>query len=281
LPQNDFLVWAPSGGSVMSQAAYAASPSLNNGVVSGPADPTLFNKTQRQSSIIATMLAQFIAQQTGQSVIDDGTTSTILTNFIASLKTIAGNRYSFSLPDSPPASLFALLPGDTLTITHAPTSLVALYVASVPGIYRLTWVVSQSTATGTDVLLFPNGSQHPGAINTWFIEASDSGTGGPPSLSNNAVTKRASQQPYFLLDLFEDVGLVTDVNNDIGPFVIEMTISTYTVSKSVRYTAGIAGGGSAGFGVWNDSTTLWNQLGTLGLITGQLVGGTVFIERVV
>jgi hypothetical protein len=83
--ENDFLVWAAGGGNVASQAAYAAASQLPNGYVTGVAPSNLFNKSWRQSSIIAAMIASFIVEQAGQPAIDDGTTATLLTNFIAAL----------------------------------------------------------------------------------------------------------------------------------------------------------------------------------------------------
>lgn len=98
MPQQDFLVWAPSGGNVMSQANYAANTNLANGVVTGIADPTLANKTWRQASIMATVIAAFIQQEIpAQTVVDDGTTTTILASLTAALKVIASAGAPFVL----------------------------------------------------------------------------------------------------------------------------------------------------------------------------------------
>lgn len=83
---NDFLVWAPSGGNVMSQAAYAGSTFLANGVITGLADPTLYNKSVRQSSIMAAVIADLIVAETAANVVDNGTTATILANFISAIR---------------------------------------------------------------------------------------------------------------------------------------------------------------------------------------------------
>ena len=82
---NDFLVWAPGGGNVMSQGAYSTNTFLTNGVVTGLADNTLYNKSVRQSSIMAATIANFIIQELNLNVVDDGTTATILTNFTNAL----------------------------------------------------------------------------------------------------------------------------------------------------------------------------------------------------
>ena len=79
--QNDFLVWDAAGTNLESQAGYAADSARLNGVGSGIASSSIENKSKRQASLIATMIASFIVQQTGQTAIDDGTITTLLANF--------------------------------------------------------------------------------------------------------------------------------------------------------------------------------------------------------
>lgn len=87
MAENDFLVWAGgSNANVLTQAAYVALPNLTSGDVAGKASAQQANKTWRQASIIATTIAQFIADTLGVNVIDDGTTATIEANFIAAIK---------------------------------------------------------------------------------------------------------------------------------------------------------------------------------------------------
>jgi len=83
---NDFLTFAGSGAAnVITQAAYEALTAQQNGFLSGIANSDEFNKVWRQSSIIAASVAQAIADITGQNVVDDGTTATIIANFKAML----------------------------------------------------------------------------------------------------------------------------------------------------------------------------------------------------
>ena len=78
MPTNDFLPFAAAGGSnVASQAAYAAAASTATGFVTGTASSAMANKALRQASLIAAMIAQTIVDQTGENVVDDGTTATI------------------------------------------------------------------------------------------------------------------------------------------------------------------------------------------------------------
>jgi len=86
---NDFLPFAYAGGAnVVSQATYAGLSVLSTGYQSGVATSAQLNKTWRQSSIMAAVLAQFISDNTGQNSVDDGTTSTLLAN----LKTATTGR---------------------------------------------------------------------------------------------------------------------------------------------------------------------------------------------
>lgn len=88
--ENDFLTFScASGANVLTQAAYAAAPATATGYVSGTASSAAVNKTLRQTSIMAAMIAQFIIDKAVQPVVDDGTTSTIETNFTAAILAVA------------------------------------------------------------------------------------------------------------------------------------------------------------------------------------------------
>lgn len=97
--QNDFLPFAAAAGAnVMTQADYAASTDTATGVVSGTAASAAANKTWRQTSLMAAMLAQFIVDKAVQPVVDDGTTATIEANFIAAILAVA-ETMSITIPD--------------------------------------------------------------------------------------------------------------------------------------------------------------------------------------
>ena len=84
---TDFVQFATSNGStVMTQANYLASPYLTTGVTIGLADPTLANKSWRQSATIGNVFTTYINLVTGQNCVDDGTTATILSNYGNSLR---------------------------------------------------------------------------------------------------------------------------------------------------------------------------------------------------
>ncbi|AOI67107.1 hypothetical protein WS51_18365 [Burkholderia territorii] len=81
MANNNFKAFAAgANANVMTQADYEALAALLTGFVSGTAQSAQLNKVWRQSSIMAAVLAQFIADLTGQDAIDDGTTATLLTN---------------------------------------------------------------------------------------------------------------------------------------------------------------------------------------------------------
>lgn len=86
MPTNDFLPFAYGGSAnVETQVAYAAETRLLNGLVSGIVPSNLLNKTLRQSSIMAAVLAQFIADKSGANSVDDGTTATLESNLTAAI----------------------------------------------------------------------------------------------------------------------------------------------------------------------------------------------------
>lgn len=111
---NDFLTFATGvGADVLTQAQYAALTTvLANGFTTGTAQSSQLNKVWRQSSIMSAVLAQMIADVSGQNVVDDGTTATILNNF---LTTLLGSGYSL---DTGTANTYVV------TLSPAPTALV-------------------------------------------------------------------------------------------------------------------------------------------------------------
>lgn len=84
---NDFKIFAGSGGAnVVSQSTYVGNTSLlANGFSTGIADSTYLNKVWRQSSIMASMIAQYIFDRSGLDSIDDGTNETLLERFKAAI----------------------------------------------------------------------------------------------------------------------------------------------------------------------------------------------------
>ena len=76
-----------TGGSanIDSQVNFAGSTYQINGVQPGLAQSKQANKLWRQSSVIGAMIANFIANNTGANVLDDGNVTALLTNFQTAL----------------------------------------------------------------------------------------------------------------------------------------------------------------------------------------------------
>lgn len=78
---------------VTAQADYENLAALLSGFQSGKASSAQVNKAIRQATVIASVLAQFIANSSGKDVLDNGDTATILTNLIAALKANGVNDF--------------------------------------------------------------------------------------------------------------------------------------------------------------------------------------------
>lgn len=71
--ENDFLPFAiGNDANVIDQATYAAAAFLAEGFQAGIANSAQLNKVWRQSAFVAAGLAQFMANQTGDAVLDNG-----------------------------------------------------------------------------------------------------------------------------------------------------------------------------------------------------------------
>lgn len=83
---NDFKPFAVgSGANVTSQADWVGLAALAQGFQSGKASAAQINKALRQSSTMAAMIGQFIANA-GTDALDNGDVATMVTNLIAAMK---------------------------------------------------------------------------------------------------------------------------------------------------------------------------------------------------
>ncbi|HHT5345853.1 TPA: hypothetical protein ACTY9I_002123 [Raoultella planticola] len=81
MPTNDFKAFATgSSANVISQADYLALAALVSGFSSGKASSAQVNKALRQATVMANVLAQFIADSANVDVLDNGNTEAILSN---------------------------------------------------------------------------------------------------------------------------------------------------------------------------------------------------------
>lgn len=117
--ENDFLVFAGSNGAnVVAQSAYVGSAWQTGGFSAGLAQSQQLNKPWRQSSIMSAVLAQFIVNNSGQPAIDDGTTSTLLTNLQTAVSAAA--RAQVILADTGTANAYAA--ANPAPLTALPTT---------------------------------------------------------------------------------------------------------------------------------------------------------------
>ncbi|MDQ7851871.1 glycine-rich domain-containing protein [Klebsiella michiganensis] len=81
MPTNDFKAFANgNSANVISQADYLALAALVSGFSSGKASSAQVNKALRQATVMANVLAQFIADSANVDVLDNGNTAAILSN---------------------------------------------------------------------------------------------------------------------------------------------------------------------------------------------------------
>ncbi|OYV51319.1 MAG: hypothetical protein B7X10_00800 [Burkholderiales bacterium 21-58-4] len=110
MAEQDFQPFAAAvGANVLTQAEYLALAALGPGFSSGILPSNNLNKVLRQSSIMAAVLGDLIEGVSGQNVLDDGTTTTILSNLASSIMRGGGigidsgaaNAYIVALPIAP------------------------------------------------------------------------------------------------------------------------------------------------------------------------------------
>ena len=90
---NNFKPFAiASGANVISQADYEALSALASGFQAGKASSAQINKAIRQSTVMAYVLAQFIADSASVDVLDNGVPATILANLKVSMTELTPGR---------------------------------------------------------------------------------------------------------------------------------------------------------------------------------------------
>ncbi|WP_447886675.1 glycine-rich domain-containing protein [Serratia fonticola] len=93
MAKNEFLPFGIGvNANVLTNDEYQALPGRASGFVSGVAKSKDFNKTWRQASVIASVVAQFIADNSGKDVLDNGDTATLKNNLEAALSSQASGR---------------------------------------------------------------------------------------------------------------------------------------------------------------------------------------------
>ncbi|WP_457817265.1 hypothetical protein, partial [Staphylococcus aureus] len=90
---NQFLAFGTGGGAnVIDQVTYSGLAARTSGFSSGTAQSAQLNKVWRQSSIIAAMIGQMIADYSGSDANDDGDISTLEANYVNALRKLANAK---------------------------------------------------------------------------------------------------------------------------------------------------------------------------------------------
>lgn len=93
MAKNEFLPFGTgANANVLSNADYQALPARATGFSSGVAKSEQLNKAWRQATVMASVLGQFIADTSGNDVLDDGNMATLKNSLIAALNTQATGR---------------------------------------------------------------------------------------------------------------------------------------------------------------------------------------------
>lgn len=91
MPTNEYLPFAVGGAAnIETQANFAAASSTTNGFQTGIAPAKNMNKAYRQSSVVASAIAQAICDTLGVDMLDDGNVTNFKTQFIAMLRALVG-----------------------------------------------------------------------------------------------------------------------------------------------------------------------------------------------
>lgn len=86
MSEVDYVPWATGGGAnVYVAAVYQALATLATGVEPGLADPQQANTTWRLASMTSAALANYISQQLGIAVLDDGNLTTLTANLTSAV----------------------------------------------------------------------------------------------------------------------------------------------------------------------------------------------------
>ncbi|MCF6709477.1 hypothetical protein [Raoultella ornithinolytica] len=94
MAENNFKPFATTAGAnVATQAEWEALIALSTGFTAGIARSGQINKALRQATVIASVLAQFIADKSESDVLDDGDTSKLLNQLIQALNASGDSRY--------------------------------------------------------------------------------------------------------------------------------------------------------------------------------------------
>jgi|GEM_PF-3287324 len=124
MPTNQILPFAiGSGANVLLPADYAALPAQTSGFSTGIASSQQLNTVWRQSSFVSSMLAQFICDQSGLDVLDNGDVAGLKSQFTEVIMSLIGNINTDSMNVTSNITLLPKQGGNFLAIQNAGVTL--------------------------------------------------------------------------------------------------------------------------------------------------------------
>lgn len=157
---NNFLPFATGvGANVLSQADYAANPAQTAGQQPGIASSALNNKALRQATYMVSCLAQYMANITGNNILDDGVEAEILATMaltwpapapVALVATGGPSSYTASTPIIVPTVLH-----DTNSAYSTSTG---QFTAPNTGYYQCNINMNTNSATQNSLFVYVNNS---------------------------------------------------------------------------------------------------------------------------
>ncbi|WP_145584984.1 tail fiber protein [Yersinia intermedia] len=138
---------------VMTQAEYEALAARSSGFSSGVAKSEQLNKVWRQSSFMASVLADFIATQSGNDVLDNGNTAVLLDNLELAIKTYIGNNLpSASLIQKGIVQLSSATNSTSETLAATPKAVRAVDIAALKIANNLSEITTAGAAAVAQTL---------------------------------------------------------------------------------------------------------------------------------
>lgn len=276
---NDFLPFATAAGAnVLTQSDYASLAAVATGYQSGIAKSQQLNKTWRQSSIMAAVVAQFIADQTGQNAVDDGTTATLLANLKAAVLASAGHGQCRLSAASSTSLKLAPYNGNKLVINGVVQTIPAAGVSvSNAGLAGSTLYYVYAAMSGGSMVLNIVTTSHVTAPNGVEVKNGDA----TQTLVGMILTNSSSQ--------FVDTALSRAVLNWFNRRTLVATSSTGSASFNNSGLAEITTAARNGFLCWGDEVCVFSFAGlasnsasgagatvlAVGILDGPSIGPTV------
>lgn len=152
MPTNDFLPFGVAvGANVSTQAEYFSLSARANGFSAGTAASKQLNKAWRQSSVMSTTLAQFIADQSGNDVLDDGNLANLQTSLGLAIKAAIASGIPYATQVEAVAGTAANKVMSPLRVSQAISSSLTAATESAAGLIQIATQV-QTNAGASDSL---------------------------------------------------------------------------------------------------------------------------------